>query len=82
MLNRPDQEAELIFAMVMKLGGEHNYSEHTKATIWAECNRNPKLRNLALQYLAGSSNRADLNLHRLHTEIVEVFFPEVKELIG
>lgn len=76
MLTRPDQEAETIFAMVMKLGGESSYTDSTKAMIWAECKRNPKLRNLALQYLAGSSNRADLNLHRLHTAIVEEFFTD------
>lgn len=75
MLNTPDQEAKLVFAMTMKLGGgEDNYSEYGKAEIWAECVRNPRLRNLALQYIVGSSSRAELNLHRLHTAIAEIFF--------
>lgn len=77
MLNRLDQEAELIFSMVMKLAGSDDYfSEGTKATIWAECRRNAKLRNLALLYLSGNSNRAEINLHRLHTAIVEEFFTD------
>ena len=77
MLTRPDQEAELIFSMVMKIAGRDDYfSEGTKATIWAECRRNAKLRNLALLYLSGNSNRADLNLHRLHSAIMEEFFAE------
>ena len=77
MLTRPDQEAELLFAMVMKLAGSDDYfSEGTKATIWAECRRNAKLRNLALLYLSGNSNRAEINLHRLHTAIVEEFFTD------
>ena len=75
MLNTPDQEAKLVFAMTMKLGGgEDNYSEYAKAEIWAECVRNPKLRNIALQYIVGNSNRAELNLYRLHTAISEIFF--------
>lgn len=77
MLTKPDQEAELLFAMVMKLAGSDDYfSEGTKATIWAECRRNAKLRNLALLYLSGNSNRAEINLHRLHTAIVEEFFTD------
>lgn len=77
MLNRPDQEAELIFSMVMKIAGRDDYfSEGTKAVIWAECRRNAKLRNLALLYLGGSSKRADLNLYRLHSAIMEEFFAE------
>lgn len=81
MLTRPDQEAELLFSMVMKLGGEDNYQDSTKAVIWAECKRNAKLRNLAALYLVGSSKRAELNLHRLHTAIIEEFFtdPVTKE---
>ena len=77
MLTKPDQEAELLFSMVMKLAGRDDYfSEGTKATIWAECRRNAKLRNLALLYLSGNSNRADLNLHRLHSAIMDEFFAE------
>jgi len=77
MLTKPDQEAELVFAMVMKLAGSDDYfSEGTKATIWAECRRNAKLRNLAALYLVGSSSRADLNLSRLHTAIIEEFFTD------
>jgi len=77
MLNKPDQEAELLFAMVMKLAGRDDYfSEGTKATIWAECRRNAKLRNLALLYLSGNSNRAEINLYRLHSAIMDEFFAE------
>lgn len=77
MITRPDQEAELLFAMVMKIAGEDDYfSEGTKAVIWAECRKNAKLRNLALLYLAGPSHRADLNLMRLHSAIMEEFFAE------
>ena len=75
MLRTVDQEAELIFSMVMKLG-ENDYSERTKAAIWEECVNNTKIRNLALQYLAGDSSRADLNLYRLHTAIVDEFFTD------
>lgn len=79
MLNTPDQEAKLVFAMTMKLGGgESNYSEEEKSAIWAECGRNPRLRNLALQYIAGSSNRSELNLYRLHTAIAEIFFEKLE----
>jgi len=76
MITRPDHEAELLFSMVMKLGGEDNYTDSTKSQIWAECKRNANLRNLALLYLSGNSNRAELNLHRLHTAIVETFFTD------
>lgn len=76
MISKKDPEAELIFNMVMKLG-ENNYSEHTKAAIWAECVRNTELRNQAVMYLYGSSERSELNLYRLHTMIVEKFFSEV-----
>lgn len=76
MITRPDQEAETIFAMVMNLGGEENYTDSNKAMIWAECRRNAKLRNLALLYLSGSSERAKLNKERLTQEIAEVFFTD------
>ena len=75
--NTGDQEADLIFSMVMKLG-QDNYSEMTKSAIWAECRRNAKIRNIALQYLAGNSNRAELNLYRLHAAIVEEFFTDAQ----
>lgn len=78
MISKKDPEGELLFAMVMKLaGGEQVYSEHTKAAIWAECSRNTELRNQATMYLYGSSGRADLNLYRIHTMLVEKFFSEV-----
>jgi hypothetical protein len=78
MISKKDPEGELLFAMVMKLaGGEQVYSEHTKAAIWAECGRNTELRNQATMYLYGSSERADLNLYRIHTMLVEKFFSEV-----
>lgn len=70
-----DQEADLIFSMVMKLG-ENNYSEMTKAAIWAEAERNQTLRKLAVNYLFGSSEKAPMNLYKLHTEIVSVFFTD------
>lgn len=76
MISKKDPEAELIFAMVMKLG-ENDYSEHTKAAIWAECTRNAELRNKASMYLYGSGERSELNLYRLHTAIMEKFFSEV-----
>lgn len=78
MISKKDPEAELIFAMVMKLaGGAQVYSEHTKAAIWAECTRNTEMRKHASMHLYGSSARADLTLHRLHTMIVDKFFEEV-----
>lgn len=76
MITRPDHEAETLFAMVMRIGGEDNYTESTKSAIWAECRRNPKLRNLALLYLTGSSHRATLNRERLEQAIHEVFFTD------
>lgn len=77
MITRPDHEAELIFSMVLKLAGKDDYfSEGTKATIWAECRRNAKLRNLALLYLTGSSRRATLNRERLEQAIREEFFTD------
>lgn len=76
MITEPDQEAKLLFSMVMKLGGESNYSESQKSEIMAECQRSAELRNQALIYLCGSSERSDLNLYRLHTMIAEKFFPE------
>lgn len=74
--NNQDPEAELIYNMVMKLG-QDNYSDRTKSAIWAEATTNKELRNQALMYLCGSSERASLNLYRLHTMIVEKFFSEV-----
>lgn len=65
-------EVELVFDLVMKLGGD--YSEMTKSAIWAEANRNAKLRNLALLYLVSESNRAELTMNRLLDEIRAVFF--------
>lgn len=70
-----DQEADLIYSMVMKLG-ENNYSDSTKAVIWAEAERNQELRKLAVNYLFGSSQSAPMNLYKLHTKIVEVFFTD------
>jgi hypothetical protein len=75
MLKTVDQEAELIFGMVMKLG-QSDYSQMTKSAIWAECESNTKIRNLAVQYLAGSSQSATLNLYKLHTAVMEVFFTD------
>ena len=76
-----DDKADLIFSMVMKLG-ENNYSEMTKAMIWAEAERNETLRKLAVNYLFGSSQSAPNNLYKLHTEIVNIFFtdPATKEV--
>lgn len=74
-----DQEAETIFAMVLKLGGgESEYSPHTKAMIWAECRKNTELRNQAVLYLYGSSERAKLNLERLTETIIRIFFTDRK----
>lgn len=63
----------MVFDMVMKRGG-YDYSETTKSAIWAEANRNAKLRNLALLYLVADSGRAELMLDRLNAEIEAVFF--------
>jgi hypothetical protein len=76
MKNTGDQEGELIYNMVMKLG-QDDFSDRTKATIWAEATRNLELRRLAVNYLFGSSQNAHLNLHKLHTAIMETFFSEV-----
>ena len=70
-----DQEADLIYSMVIKLG-EDNFSDSTKAAIWAEATRNQTLRKLAVNYLFGSSEKAPMNLYKLHTEIVNVFFTD------
>lgn len=76
MISKKDPEAELLYAMVMKLG-QDDYSYRTKSAIWAECVRNTELRNQATIYLYGSSERSELNLYRLHTMIVDKFFSEV-----
>jgi hypothetical protein len=68
-----NHESDFAFQMTMKLGGSHNYSDSTKSQIWAECLK-PELRNQALMYLSGSSERAPMNLQRLHDTIVEKFF--------
>jgi hypothetical protein len=65
----------MVFEMVMKLGGETNYSERTKAAIWAECQK-VELTNQALLYLSGSSERAHTSLYNLHTTIVAKFFTD------
>jgi len=67
------REAKLVFEMVMKLGGESNYSDSTKSAIWAECQK-LELTNQALLYLSGSSERAHTSLYNLHTTIVDKFF--------
>lgn len=74
MTTKTQPEAQLIFDLVLKRGGE--YSEMTKSAIWAEANRNPKLRNLALLYLVADSKRAELTLNRLMAGIEEVFFTD------
>ncbi len=74
MTNNNQPESRLIYDLVLKRGGE--YSDSTKATIWAEATRNPKLRNLALLYLVADSKRADLTLSRLMAGIEEVFFAD------
>jgi hypothetical protein len=71
--NTIPEEVDLVFEMVVKRG---DYSEMTKSGIWAEITRNAKLRNLALLYLVGNSNRAELNLNRLNAEIEAVFFSD------
>ena len=72
-MNSENREAKMVFEMVMKLGGESKYSDSTKSAIWAECQK-LELTNQALMYLSGSSERASLNLHRLHDTIVQRFF--------
>jgi hypothetical protein len=75
MTTKINREAEFVFKMVMKLGGESNYSDSTKSAIWAECQK-LELRNQALIYLSGSSERAGQNLYSLHTTIVDKFFTD------
>lgn len=67
-----DAEQELLFSMALKL--DPSMSAEKKESVWAECGRNAKLKNLALQYLAGSSSRAELNLYRIHSALIEQFF--------
>lgn len=69
-----DAEQELLYNMMLKL--VPNMTDEVKEMVWTECGRNPQLKNLALQYLAGSSQRADLNLYRIHTALVERFISE------
>lgn len=78
-MKRIDQEGELIFSMVMKLGGESNYSAEQKSEIWQKCQTDKELRNQALMYLAGSSERAEMNLYRLHSVIIQKFFADKLE---
>lgn len=75
MKTRVDEKTDLIFSMVMKLG-QNNYSEQTKAMIWAEAERNEGLRKKAINYLYCSSPSAPKYLYELHTAIVEVFFTD------
>lgn len=71
-----DAEQELLYSMVLKLNP--NMSDDDKHKVWVECGRNVKLKNLALQYLVGSSNRAELNLYRIHSALMDEFFWEVQ----
>lgn len=69
-------EQELLYSMALKL--KPDMTDEVKGMVYDECGRNTKLKNLALQYLAGSSSRADLNLYRIHTALMERFFEEVE----
>lgn len=75
-----EQDTHLVFSMVVNLVGEGNLTDSDKAILYKKCQSNAKLRNLALLYLVGNSNRAELNLHRLHTAIIEEFFPESESI--
>lgn len=66
--------AEFAYERVIRLaGGESEYGDSTKASIWAECYKNETIKQLAGMYLVGSSERAERNLARLDEKLREVF---------
>lgn len=76
-----DQEAELIFAVTMRLGGgADKFSEGDKAIIWYKAQTDKELRNQALMYLVGASERAEQNLARLSSVITEKFLADKVEV--
>jgi hypothetical protein len=71
---RKDFNAEFAFERAMRLaGGADVYGDSTKAAIWTECHTNEVVKQLVGMYLAGSSERAELNLGRLDQKLREVF---------
>jgi hypothetical protein len=48
-------------------------SETTTAMVWTTCRSNAQIHNLVGMYLAGSSERAELNLTRLQDYLREYF---------
>lgn len=48
-------------------------SEQTTAMVWAACRQNSQIHHLVGMYLAGNSNRAELNLTRLRDYLREYF---------
>ena len=76
MPTKIDLEADVIYALVMRIGGEDSYTDSTKSQIWAESRQNDHLRNLARLYLAGSMERSEANLERLREAVIKVFFTD------
>ena len=81
MLNtKKDERVKFVFDLVMNLaGGQDKYAQSTLGAIWAECERNTELKNLAGLYLAGSSDRAEQNLAKLKAKVYSVFLPTESE---
>lgn len=68
--------AEFAFEELGRMvGGHKEYfeSEQTIAKIWEECHKNERLNTLSGMYLVGSSERAELNLERLHDALTLIF---------
>jgi hypothetical protein len=85
MATQKDIYAQFAYEQALRLGGgAGNFSEFTKAQIWAECQRNESIKTRAGMYLVGSSNRAKHNLDTLDILLRKVFgFAEPEsELVG
>ena len=74
MATQKDIYTQFAFEQALRLGGgAANFSEFTKAQIWAECDRNESIKTRAGMYLVGSSERADHNLKNLDALLRKVF---------
>lgn len=74
MATQKDIYAEFAYEQALRLGGgASNFSEYTKAQIWAECYRNESIKTRSGMYLVGASARAEYNLKNLDALLRKVF---------
>lgn len=71
MQGKTNKDAEMAYMMAMKLF--QSVSDERAIQIWDECHKNEKLQKMVSTYVYSTPTYAPKALHKLHTELVEVF---------